>query len=54
MLLKEKYKLQNLEEIFCIDLFRKKPELYYEFVNQSNFEKYEPTAAHVKLNFKKI
>ncbi len=49
--LKEKYKLDRLEEFFCIDLFKRKPELYYDFANQSNLDKYEPTAAHVNSSF---
>jgi hypothetical protein len=52
--LKEKYKLDRLEEFFCIDLFKKRPELYYDFSNQSNLDKYEPTAAHVNLTKKII
>jgi len=41
--------LERLEEFFSIDLFKKRPELYYDFANQSNLDKYEPTPAHVKI-----
>jgi len=48
--LQKKYKLDSLEEFFCIDLFKERPELYYDFSNQSNLDQYKPTPAHVNIN----
>ena len=54
MTLKEKYKLKSLEEFFSIELFRKTPELYYDFSREFNLEKYNPTPSHVKIIFIKF
>jgi NAD-dependent SIR2 family protein deacetylase len=45
--LQKKYNLSQPEEFFCIETFRERPELFYEFTKEFDLEKYEPTICHV-------
>ena len=47
--LQKKYDLSQPEEFFCIETFKKRPELFYEFAKEFDMEKYEPTICHVKF-----
>jgi len=44
--LKEKYGLEHPEDIFNINFFNEKPELFYDFSKGSDWAKYKPTPTH--------
>lgn len=44
--LKEKYDMDDPTEIFSLDTFLKKPELFYDFSKEFNWDEYDPTPTH--------
>lgn len=38
------------EEMFSIQTFKSKPEVFYSFIKNFDHEKYEPTLSHVRIH----
>ena len=49
--LKEKYGMDDPTEIFSLDSFLEKPEIFYDFSKEFDWTKYSPTLTHYFISF---
>lgn len=49
--LKEKYDMDDPQEIFNINKFLKEPEIFYDFSKEFNWDQYDPTLTHYFIGF---